>query len=193
MIVKGSCTKKFTLHHNGTHAFATSYKRFWDSSHKYNNRNYSRDVINRSRLKTLIAVDKYFQFSTNLKFEVHDDVQNESFANKQLFKLSGLTLEDRRRITMRLFANNSGTIVVSTDGITVWCYETKSEGSCGKNGLPEINSSISVITSDLFFHYINTRTFSLRGRTCKGVMFPCQSVGKYQIVTDVLADVVFWL
>ena len=188
MIVNGSCSQKYNLVNNGSHALAATYKRFSDYSYRYNSRSYSREVINRGKLKTLTAVDRHFQFSANLKFEVHDDVQNETFTNKRLFELSGLTLDNRTAIKMQLFANNTGTTVVCKDGITVWCYETKSEGSCGKNGLPENNTSISVVTANLFFHYINTRKFSLKGRTGRGVMFPCQSVGKYEIVTDILAS-----
>ena len=185
MMVNGSCISRFYLHNNGTHALANLWKRFKDySSTHFTNHSFSKTIIHHSQLDALILADPDFDIKAQLTFEVHDDVRNESYPNEHVFKLSGFALEDRKWITMEMFANNTGTVVGSTDGITVWCNKTRSdaEGSCGQNGLPPINSSVSVAITYLFFHHTNTRTFSIKTIVATGVMFPCQSVGKYSTI-----------
>ena len=179
-MVNGSCTGRFHFRNNGTHALATLWKKLNNyTSTRFTNHSFSKTIIHHSQLDALILADPDFDIKAQLTFEVHDDVRNESYPNEHVFKLSGFALEDRKWITMEMFANNTGTVVGSTDGITVWCNETRSGGSCGRNGLPPRNSSVSVVTSHLFFHYRNTRTFTLREFNVVAVMFPCQSVGKY--------------
>ena len=184
MIVNGSCTDKFTLFSNFTHALASYTKRFNINSKKYEDHYFGKTFIDRNKLDILTAVDEHFLVSAKLTFEVHDDSRNESYPKGYLFYLSGFALEDKKWITMEMFANNTGTVVGSTDGITVWCNKTRSdaEGSCGQNGLPPINSSVSVAITYLFFHHTNTRTFSIKTIVATGVMFPCQSVGKYSTI-----------
>ena len=188
-MVNGSCTGRFHFRNNGTHALATLWKKFNDyTSTRFTNHSFSKTIIQRSKLDALILADPHIYIKAQLTFEVHDDVRNESYPNEHLFKLSGFDLEERKWITMEMFANDTGTVVGSSDGTTVWCNGTRSEGSCGQNGLPQKNSSISVAITHLFFHHMNTRKFNMKFIGATGAMFPCQSVGKYYTIMDWLYE-----